>query len=193
MIEKIKWTGWLIAVCMVLLILVQRCRVSKNFKGIATMHDTIVVHGDSELYMVQDTVLKPYKVYYPSSIYKVDSDKIIKDYFAGRVYHDTIKARDITAVIEDSISTNKIEGHKVLFENSRDMHLITPEPKPIDKLFAGGFIGYSTKNMLPGVGISFSLINRKDIMYSYGYDVLNRTHTIGLCWKIHFPKFWQVH
>jgi len=188
MIEKLKWAGWIVATCLSLLLLAQGSCRKNNLKAQIPVHDTIVIHGDSQLYVVQDTVLKPYKIYYHDIISKIDSAGIIKDYFASRVYHDTIKARDITAVIEDSISLNKVEGHKVLFENSRDLHLTTVEPKPIIKLFAGGFIGYSANNMLPLAGISLSVITRNDLQYRYEYDAINRSHTIGLSWKIHFQK-----
>lgn len=189
MIEKIKWAGWVIVLCLSLVLLAQRCQLKNNVKGSSAIHDTVVVHGDRKLYIVQDTVLKPYKVYYNYHLPNVDTEKIIKDYFAGRVYRDTIKARDITAVIEDSVSANKIESHKALFENGRDLHLTTLEPKPVNKLFLGGFIGYSLKNMMPETGVSLSFITKKDVQYCYDYDVINRTHRIGLLWKIHFSKF----
>ena len=188
MIEKLKWAGWIIATCLSLILLVQRSYRKNNLKAQIPAHDTIVIHGDSQLYMVRDTITVPYKIYYRDNILKIDSAQIIKDYFASRVYHDTIKARDITAVIEDSISLNKVEGHKVLLENSRDLHLTTDEPKATNKLFAGGFIGYSSKNILPVAGISLSFETRNDLQFCYGYDVINRYHTVGLSWKIHFQK-----
>ncbi len=188
MIDKLKWSGWVVATGLSLILLLQKsCRSNKLDIPLRT-HDTVLVRGDSQLYIVRDTILKPYKIYYRDSISKVDTAGVIKDYFASRVYNDTIKARDVTAVIEDSISANKIAGHKVLIENSRNVHLTTLEPKPAHKIFIGGFIGYSLKDLLPVAGISFSLVTRKDVLYYYHYDALNRTHLIGTSWKIHFSK-----
>ena len=119
----------MIAFGLLLIIWLQRsCGRNRMIKTEA-VHDTILIKGDTQLFTVQDTILQPYKVYFRDSMPDVDTARIIKDYFAGRIYRDTIKARDVTAVIEDSISDNKMEGHKVLIENSRALHLSTCSPK----------------------------------------------------------------
>src|SRR6185437_8007537 len=179
---------WIVATGLSLILLLQKsCR---SYYLALPVHklDTILVRGDSQLYIVRDTILKPYKIYYRDSIYKADTEEVIKDYFASRVYNDTIMDRDVTAVIQDSISANKIARHKVLLENSRDTHLALPASKATNKIFIGGFIGYSMKSLLPAAGISLSLVTRKDVLCYYSYDALNRTHFIGASWKIHFSK-----
>src|SRR6185312_753546 len=108
MIEKLKWIGWILSSLLLVIILLQHSCSKLKQNDNLLVHDTIVVRGDTQLYVVQDTVLKPFKVYYRDSIAKVDTANVIKDYFASRIYKDTIKARDVTAVIEDSITDNKI-------------------------------------------------------------------------------------
>ncbi len=191
MIEKLKWCGWLIATGFALLLLMQRsCSKSDKDSHVLT-RDTILVRGDTQLYVVQDTVIQPYKVYLKDSISHIDTAAVLKNYFASRVYKDTVKARDITAVIEDSISANKIAGHKVLIENARDLQMKVPVSTSKNKLFVGGFIGCSAKGMFPVGGVFLAFVTRKEMQYYYGYDALNRIHSIGLSWKIHLSKVWQ--
>jgi hypothetical protein len=185
MIDKLKWLGWIAAFSLLILFLLHRSCTKNEPRVPVSVHDTIIVHGDSQLYLVRDSTIKPVKIYIRDTVPNVDTPAILKDYFASRVYLDTIKARDITAVIEDSISDNRIAGHKVLVENKRDTHLITPLPKPKNKVFIGGFLGYSIKDLSPVAGVSVSFITRKDVLYCYNFDVVNRTQTIGLSWKIH--------
>ncbi len=188
MIDKLKWTGWILSCLLLVIILLQRsCSIQKQ-KDNLFKHDTIVVHGDSQLFLVQDTVFKPYKIYYPQSISKVDTSAMIKDYFASRIYRDTIEARDVTAVIEDSVSDNKIAGHKVLIENSRNLHLTTLSTKPTNRIFIGGFAGYSSRNLQPVAGISLALLTKKDALIQYHYDMISGAHSLGLRWKLHFGK-----
>ncbi len=188
MIEKLKWIGWILSSVLLVMILLQHSCSSQKQHSELLVHDTIVVHGDSQLYLVQDTVLKPYNVYYPGTVSKVDTSAVINDYFASRIYRDTIKARDVTAVIEDSISDNKIAGHKVLIENSRDLHLTTLLTKPVIKIFIGGFAGYSQRNLQPAIGISLALLTKKDALIQYHYDMISGMHSLGFGWKLHFGK-----
>ena len=188
MIDNLKWFGWIIATGLLAVLLFQRSCIKSPKCGAFSIHDTIRVRGDSILYIVQDTIIKPSKIYYRDSVPKADTSDIIKDYFAGRVYNDTIKERNVTAVIEDSISENKIATRKVLIENSRDLHLTTLESKPVNKVFIGAFLGYSIRNSFPVAGISLSLVTRKDALYFYDYDAMNRTHIIGIALNIHFSK-----
>jgi len=188
MIDTLKWFGWMIATGLLAALLLQRSCMNSPNSAAFTIHDTIRIPGDSQLYLEQDTILKPYKIYFKDSVPKIDTEDVIKNYFASRVYYDTIKARNVTAVIKDSMSGNKIASRKVLIENTRDLHVTMLQTKPVNKVFIGGFLGYSFGNALPVAGISISLVTRKDALYFYEYDAIGRTNTIGASWKIHFTK-----
>jgi len=178
----------MIALGLLLIFWMQRSCGGKYLIKTEAVHDTILINGDTQLFTVQDTILQPYKVYFRDSIPDVDTARIIKDYFAGRIYRDTIKARDVTAVIEDSISENKMEGHKVLIENSRDLHLSTYTPKTSDKIFMGGFAGYSPGNLHGQAGISLMLITKNDVFYQYQYDIISGMHSLGFGYKLQIKK-----
>src|SRR5665213_2364365 len=108
MSKILTWAGWMIAaICFILLCLQRSCSGQRNANAL-TIHDTITVKGDRQLIKVQDTVLKPYRIVYHVHAGKIDTAEILKKYFAKRIYYDTVKAKDVTAVIEDSISADSI-------------------------------------------------------------------------------------
>src|ERR1017187_7938608 len=93
----LKWTGWSLACILFLLLCLQRS-CTKNCKSSALiMHDTITVKGDRQLIKVQDTILKPFKIVYKIPPGNIDTGAVLKNYFAQRIYMDTIRARDVTA------------------------------------------------------------------------------------------------
>ena len=135
---------------------------------------------------MQDTIIKPYRIVYRNPPTNIDTSAILKSCFAQRTYRDTIKTHDVTAVITDSITGDSITGRKVWIENSRDTHLAQISARPVNKLFIGGFIGLSQTGFQPSAGLSLTLDTKKDALFQYGFDLITRTHTIGMSWKIHF-------
>jgi len=189
MTTKTQYAGWILACLLFAALFIQRS-CSKSCPSCKSLtRDTVIVKGDKELVQVQDTVLKPEKMYYPSlaNSLPIDTAMVLKDYFAGRTYTDTIHARDVVAVIHDSIADNKLSSRKVLIENTRSTHLDLPLAAR-NKFFIGGFFGFAALNFRPSAGVSLDLITKKDALYSYRYDIVNQSHTIGMSWKIHFGK-----
>jgi len=190
MTEKLNRAGWVLACILFIVLALQKgCRKNK-INGLNIIHDTITITGDRQLIKVQDTVFAPTKtVYIPiEDNFKIDTLAVLKDYFAERTYDDTIKSRDIIAVIRDSISGNKLAGRKVLLENKRDKQIINPESVLKNKVFVGGFMGISMQNMHPPLGLSVAFLSKKDRLFFYNYDVIRRSQAIGLYIKLHFGR-----
>ena len=184
MIEKLKWTGWVITSILFLIISLQRsCIGKKNAESYIT-NDTVEIRGDNQLITVQDTVFAPVKTVYISKQTKIDTNAVLKDYFAERTYLDTIKSRDVIAVVKDSIKDNKLAGCKILIENTRDKQFIETHNGQTNNLFLGGFIGLSHLSLRPSAGISISLVNKKDVMYTYNFDAFSQTHSVGISLKL---------
>jgi hypothetical protein len=189
MINTLKWSGWMIAGTLFILLLLQRscepeCTVNP------TVHDTITIHGDRELIAVQDTILKPVKVYYPLNPKHpvIDTATILKDYFSHKIYSDTIRAKDVVAVIRDSLSGDSLGIRKVFIENRRDTRSNLQGSAQKNKIFIGGFFGLSPQDLHQSAGVSLIFLTRKDALYQYQYDAFNRTHCIGMSWKIQLVK-----
>jgi len=190
MTDKLKWAGWMISFFLFGILCLQKsCTKNKDFQS-DMIHDTLTIKGDSHLIKVQDTIFTPSKTVYVNvkNFLPIDTAVILKDYFATRTYMDTIKSRDVMAVIKDSIMDNKLAGRKVLIENTRDKQLPEIFLKPKNKLLLGGFIGLSQLNLQPVAGFSISFITKNDVMYSYHFELISRTHLIGVSWKLKFPK-----
>lgn len=127
------------------------------------------------------------------SFYKdVDTAAILQDFYATRVYRDTIAIDSIGyAYITDTISKNKIESR--WFSANYKLPIITKEttvvipPKAKTQVYAG-FEGVVNRNEpLSYFGPTLTLKTKKDGMYTLGagYD-LNGGVSIkaGILWKI---------
>ncbi len=187
MMNYLKASGWLIAIVLFVLLLLQRsCEkpCPSNIQG----HDIVSIPGDHQLIKVQDKILEPVKIIHSQHPKNkpVDTAAVLRDYFDQKVYSDTIRSRDVVAVIKDSIVNNGIRGRQVFIENKRQTFTNAITPK--NKIFVGGFFGWSRQNPVPSAGVSVIFLSKKDALYQYSFDAVNRTHSLGMFWKIHLGK-----
>jgi hypothetical protein len=120
---------------------------------------------------------------------EIDTLAILRDYFAFRIYEDTIiNSSELLVAVRDSVHQNRLWGSRIVtYQNFRpvDAEVICPEcPKPTHKLFIGGTVLGNISTF--GAGPSLGLVTKKDNMYTYTYDVINKTHNISTYWKIYF-------
>jgi len=147
--------------------------------------DTIVYRPGKKIY-----VEKPIYINIPSGI---DTTAILKDYYATRVYKDTLSLGEKIGylTLTDTITQNKIKGR--IWNSSLKQEIIKEtiivKELPKTQVYLGGSIGGSMQNAINFVGPSAMLKTKKDRVYivSAGYGIeQNLIIQGGLLWKIRF-------
>lgn len=111
-------------------------------------------------------------------IAKTDTASILKNYFAIYTYSDTVK-RDsakvkATAIINDSISQNKIISRNVAFNILYPVVTTTianTTVKNVRQLYLGGFIS-GNKTAVTAFGPSLSYKDKKNYLYDLGVGLI---------------------
>lgn len=147
--------------------------------------------------VVEKPVYKPGKVkYLPGEeipvFIPIDTAAILKDYYATRVYNDTVAIDSIGyAYIEDSVSKNEIQARRFSARYTvpviKETTTITIPPKPKTQLYIGIEAGGSKINPINYFGPALVLKTKKDQMYSagLGYTVDQGFGVkAGILWKI---------
>lgn len=123
-----------------------------------------------------------------------DTQAIVRDYLLVRYYADTLKNdTSLLAVVEDSVSGNRIVGRKFTYQNRRPTAVHTTIIQPARKeawvqVYAGVFAGYSAKKQLFLAGPELSVALRPGPIFRYGYDMAGNSHLLSAGWKISFKK-----
>jgi hypothetical protein len=112
---------------------------------------------------------------------KIDTAAILQAYFDKVCYKDTIrKDSSFIAIINDTISQNRIINRRFWLQNLRITKIETTITPPPDKWFFGPQASYF--NQKAGVGVSVLYIKNKKA-YSVSFDVLNKGFTIDYYFK----------
>lgn len=125
----------------------------------------------------------------------VDTNEVLKDYYAKYTYKDTLNLNDSLGYITviDTISKNKI------FKRTFDAHvnkitikdILIVQTPPTNQFFIGGVAGFDKVNLVNFVGPSLLFKTKKDKMYSLGIGYSNaKTISIqgGMYWRIKLKK-----
>ncbi|NCD07540.1 MAG: hypothetical protein EOL97_15640 [Spirochaetia bacterium] len=150
-----------------------------------TIRDTTVITKTIYKLLPKDTVY----IEVPTD---VDTDEILKDYYAKK-YYNNIYLDDTSAYIgiEDTVFKNEIYSSKLTFINRRPTIINTTtyvtqydicEPCKQFNIGVGGLIGGYTDKF--GAGPSIMLTTNKKASYSASYDIINKTGYFGLYWNI---------
>lgn len=126
------------------------------------------------------------------SFYKdVDTAAILQDFYATRIYRDTVAIDSIGyAYITDTVSKNHIVSR--LFSADYNLPVITKEttitipPKPKTQLYVGVEGIGNKSNPISYFGPSLVLKTKKDQMYTLGagYGVDGASIKAGVLWKL---------
>lgn len=131
------------------------------------------------------------KIIYVDLPQKIDTFSILKDFYAKRIYKDTIKLEDSLGHITliDTIQENKIKGrwfmsqiNQVVIKDS-----IFIKKLPVNQLYFGGVLGADKVVGFNYFGPTFVLKTKSDNMYSLGLGINNNKNTsiqMGVYWKI---------
>jgi hypothetical protein len=166
----------------------------KNYVLIKREVDTIYKEITQTVYRDGKTIYRDIPIYVnvPSD---VDTNEILKDYYAKYTFKDTLKLTDSLGyiAITDTIFKNRIlnrvwDSHVNKITIKETLYLKDP---PKIQVFAGGVIGFDKVNIINFVGPSLLLKDKKDRMYSLGIGYSNaKTVSIqgGMYWKISLKK-----
>lgn len=161
------------------------------------IYDTIP--GKIEVVIDTQYVPKPYKVvqYKPvfktdtlelTEIVQVDTSQIVLDYHRRRYYSDTVKIDFGHAIINDTVTENRIAGRGVKTNQRLPVikETVTIFQPPRNILYLG-FSGTGSKqNFFYSIGTDLSLKTRNDRIYSAGVN-LTRDNQVLFEGGVKFP------
>jgi len=156
---------------------------------------------DTQIVTVKETVYKEGKTIYRDNVIyveipsKVDTGKILKEFFSKVVYKDTIKLKDSLGyiTITDTITKNSILNRVFdanINKTTIKETLIVKDP-PNNQVYVGGVAGFDKTNIVNFLGPNFVLKTKNDKMFSVGVGLgLNRNISVqaGMLWKISLKK-----
>jgi hypothetical protein len=128
----------------------------------------------------------------------IDTTLILKDFFAKRVYNDTLKLDDSLGLVTilDTISENKILSRtwtaKVVQKEIKETIIVKDLPKT--QAYFGGNATFNRSDLLSGVGVGLLIKNKKDRIYQISTGLAGQTANLnpylnfGMYWKIKLKK-----
>lgn len=183
-----KIAPWIIISVLIGLLFLQReCHRCTECTEI-TKTDTLYIAGDSiPVPYPVITPGKPYPVPYPVPA-DVDTALILADFFS-KVQDKIILADDssVFVSIEYLVTQNRLKWIKPFIQNRRATTIINnttiiESVKPRNKIFAGVGVWRSLTSF--GLAPSLALLTKKDHLYSFSYDLINKDAYFTLYWKI---------
>jgi hypothetical protein len=165
----------------------------KKYEVVDHRRDTTYITRDSIVYKKGKDIKVEVKVpvYIPAN---VDTQGILKDYFARRFYVDTLDLGEKSFVIvKDTITENKILSR--VFESSITERIINDtlflvEP-PKRQMFVGFQMGFDKKDIFNYGGLNLLYKDKKDKIFGLGLGInSNSQPTImgSMNWKIKLKK-----
>lgn len=170
-------------------------RNNKKYEVVDKTTDTVYRDTGYIVYKKGKTIYKDVPVYVKVPI-NVDTQAILKEYYAIKIYKDTFTLKDSlgTIAIQDTISENKIVSRtydvKVREKIIRDIFYVREKPR--NEWYVGGNAGVDAKDLFGFVGSSLLLKNKKERIYNLGLGLsqsINRNITPmvfgGVYYKLH--------
>jgi len=165
----------------------------KKYEVVDHRRDTTYITRDSIVYKKGKDIKVEVKVpvYIPAN---VDTQGILKDYFARRFYTDTLDlGQKSFVIVKDTITENKILAR--VFESSITERIINDTlflaELPKRQMFVGFQMGLDKKDIFNYGGLGLLYKDKKDKIFSLGIGInSNQMPTImgGVYWKIKLKK-----
>ena len=179
---------------LVAIILLQRwCSGGDPCPDAVVTTDTIVTPGDTIFRnIITEKPIPHEKIITRWQRVDIDTGAILIDYFAKYFYTDTIKDSTMVVVVDDTITENKISSRQVSLKNLRPIRTVINTtvvdtcPGASRKLYLGGSIGGNDEAFNCGPEVLYQ--TRKDALYGYHYDFVNKTHNFKTFWKVSLRK-----
>jgi hypothetical protein len=152
----------------------------------------------SDTAYVYDTTLKEIPVPYPlpkDTEYveipaNVDTSEILKDYFARLYYNQTISDSNLVAIIEDSVTQNRIIHRTFKYQWLQPQTVIINEVKPQGKERSKVYVGVELGGNMQQFNLSptLRLATVKGNMYGVRYGAIDKTYNFEYSKKISLKK-----
>lgn len=138
-------------------------------KRASVITDTVTVRDSFPVY-----VPTPHQIIVDTVFAEIDTAAVITDYYSRKIYADTLSRAGVTVVIHDTVYNNSLANRYVEFDVS--LPITTPKMKKntLNISFDGN--PYSL-NLMAGY-------RHNRIEYRLGYDLYNRTPTVGIGIKL---------
>jgi hypothetical protein len=207
LLKKIDFKTLMILGLIIIILLTQMCNgdkkeinkgdtikvKGKKYEVVDHRRDTTYVTRDSIVYKKGKDIKVEVKVpvYIPAN---VDTQSILKDYFARRFYTDTLDLGEKSFVIvKDTITENKILSR--VFESSITEKIINDTlflaELPKRQMYVGFQMGFDKKDIFNYGGLNLLYKDKKDKIFGLGLGInSNSQPTImgSLNWKIKLKK-----
>lgn len=156
--------------------------------------DTVIVPHDTIVYRPGKNIYHDTTIYVPTPI-NIDTQNIIKDYYAKRVYIDTLKLSDSLGyvIVNDTVNQNSLLGRLWTAQINKvkiNETLIVKE-LPKNQVYFGLTSGFDNQNVVNYAGPSLLLKTKSDKIYSIGvgYSAQKVMSVQGsIYWKIKLKK-----
>lgn len=164
---------WFVVSCVfVAIIFLQR-----EFPGVTNNH---YITGDTTTKVIPVTVHGPTKTIFVPVPAIVDTQAILRNYFAENIYSQTVSDSLFSATITDTIQQNRLKGRGFHYKITRKE--IVQEKF---KVFAGLNVG-AGKNGFASLEPQVYILTKKDHLYGVGYNVIDNSVNIKAGWKLSF-------
>ena len=207
LLKKIDFKTLMILGLIIVILLMQMCNGDKkeinkgNTIKVKGKKYEVVDHRRDTTYITRDSIVykkgKDIKVEVKVPVYvpaNVDTQGILKDYFARRFYTDTLDlGQKSFVIVKDTITENKIIAR--VFESSITERIINDTifraELPKRQMFVGFQMGLDKKDIFNYGGLNLLYKDKKDKIFGLGLGInSNSQPTImgSLNWKIKLKK-----
>lgn len=114
----------------------------------------------------------------------VDTQAILRNYFALNIYSQTVSDSSFSATIIDTIQQNKLKGRGFSYKITRKAII---QDKEKMKIFAGLNVG-AGKSGFASLAPEVYVLTKKDHMYGVGYNLIDNSINVKAGWKLSFKK-----
>lgn len=203
---KLDLKSMLLIVLVLIIVLMRTCETQKNEPVKTVKIDgkkyEVVKHDIDTFIQRKETIVykKGKDIYHDTTIYvaaPIDFDtlQVIKDYYAKRVYIDTLKLADSLGyiVVNDTVSQNSLLGRlwnaQVNKTTIKETLIVKELPK--NQVYIGLVAGFDKQNVVNFAGPTLMLKTKTDKVYSIGvgYSASKEVSIQGgIYWKIKLKK-----
>jgi hypothetical protein len=177
MMSKLQNTGWVIAALLGGSLYLSHCGDDKG-KGVAYYPGKKEYVYDTNTYTFHYTdTVKEDTIIYREVPAKIDTQEILKDYFAKRTYTRTHEDTSLTITIRDTVAENKIIAWALEYKINRPTAINTYKPVKKNMLFVGA-------EFSQGVGINVGYLFKSNIMIDGGYYLNSNQVRLGVRYGI---------
>lgn len=203
---KLDLKSMLLIVLVLIIVLMKTCGNGENKPG-----DTVKIDGKKYEVVKHDidTVIVPHNtivykkgkdIYHDTTIYvsvpmSFDTLKVIQDYYAKRVYIDTLKLSDSLGyvIVNDTVSQNSLLGRlwTAQINKTTIKETLIVKELPKNQVYIGLVGGFDNQTVVNFAGPSLILKTKRDQVYSVGVGYsASKVMSVqgGIYWKIKLKK-----